>query len=234
MNITKEFLDGLNLVSLFFTQGKNDINCVLKRSEKGVLFFNFTGDFKFAEGERLPLSATFQKEAALTVSRADFKIIESGLDWILGTAENCENDLREVLERISFLEERYEKYGRRKERRVKIGKENSLAFGLSSPEQKLFSKAAKIIQPCAIVDASIHGVCIVTPFENPLFKNIDNFNLHISFVNPEQAVLLQAHKVLLRLDNANGRTFATISCQLLEPIHYVWKERVVNLLEKCP
>lgn len=232
MNITKEFLDGLNLVSLFFTQEQNDINCVLKRSEKGVLFFNFTGDFKFAEGERLPLSATFQKEAALTVSRAEFKILESGLDWILGTVENCENDLREVLERISFLERQDEKYGRRKERRVKIGKENFLAFGLSSPEQKLFSKAAKIIQPCAIVDASIHGVCVVTPFENPLFKNIDNFNVHLSFVNPEQTVLLQAHTVLLRIDNANGKTFATISCQLLEPIHYVWKERVINLLEK--
>lgn len=232
MNITKEFLDGLNLVSLFFTQGKNDINCVLERSEKGVLFFNFTGDFKFAEGERLPLSATFQKEAELTVSKAGFKILESGLDWILGTVENCEHDLREVLERISFLESQYEKYGRRKEMRVKIGKENFLAFGLSSPEQKLFSKAAKIIQPCAIVDASIHGICIVTPFENPLFKSIDNFNVHISFVNPEQVVLLQAHKVLLRLDNANGRTFATISCQLLEPIHYAWKERVINLLEK--
>lgn len=232
MNITKEFLDGLNLVSLFFTQEQNDINCVLKRSEKGVLFFNFTGDFKFAEGERLPLSATFQKEAALTVSRAEFKILESGLDWILGTVEKCENDLREVLERISFLERQDEKYGRRKERRVKIGKENFLAFGLSSPEQKLFSKAAKIIQPCAIVDASIHGVCVVTPFENPLFKNIDNFNVHLSFVNPEQTVLLQAHTVLLRIDNANGKTFATISCQLLEPIHYVWKERVINLLEK--
>ena len=87
MNITKELLDGLNLVSLFFTQGKNDINCVLKRSEKGVLFFNFTGDFTFADGERLSLSATFQKEARLAVSRADFKVLESGLDWILGTVE---------------------------------------------------------------------------------------------------------------------------------------------------
>ena len=79
MNITKELLDGLNLVSLFFTQGKKDISCVLKRSERGVLFFNFTGDFTFADGERLSLSATFQKEAGLTVSRAGFKVLESGL-----------------------------------------------------------------------------------------------------------------------------------------------------------
>lgn len=232
MNITKELLNELNLVSLFFTQGKNDINCVLTRSEKGVLLFNFTGDFKFTKGERLSLSATFQKEAMLTVSKAGFTILESGLDWILGTVENCGSDLRKVLDRISFLESQYEKYGRRKEMRVKIGKENFLAFGLSSPEQELFSKSAKVIQPCAIVDASIHGVCIVTPFENPLFKNIENFNVHISFVNPAQTVFLQAHKVLLRLDNAGDRTFATISCQLLEPIHYVWKERVISLLEK--
>ena len=232
MNITKELLDGMNVISLFFTQGKNDINCVLKRTEKTILFFKFSGDFKFAEGEKLLLSATFQKDAVHTISQARFKIFESGLDWIAGTVEECEKDLREVLEYICSLEQKYEKYGRRKEQRIKIGKTNFSAFGLSSPEQKLFSKTAKVIQPCALLDISMHGVCVITPFENPFFKNLENFSIHISFVNPEQSVLLQAHKVRSRLDNAGSRIFSTISCQLLEPIHYIWKERVINLLEK--
>jgi len=232
MNITKELLDGLNVISLFFTQGKNDINCILRKVESGVLLFNFTGNFKFLEGERIVLSATFQKNAELVISKSNLKILESGLNWVSGTVENCENDLRKILERISFLERQDEKYGRRKEKRVKIGKENFRAFGLSSPEQKLFSMSAKIIQPCALLDASIHGICIITPFENPLFKSVENFGICISFVNPEQTISLQVHKVRSKLDKAGERTFATISCQLLEAIHYAWKERVISLLEK--
>ena len=67
-------------------------------------------------------------------------------------------------------------YGRRKEKRIEIGKRNSARFGLTSPEQTVFVNGIKMQQPCAVVDARI-------------------------------------------------------SCQLLEPIHFVWKERVIKLLE---
>ena len=136
-----------------------------------------------------------------------------------------------LLELLSRLDLQDEKYGRRKEPRIKLGKEKSLLFGLSSAEQKLFSKSAKIIQPCAIIDASIHGICVITPYENPAFKNIENFNIHLSFINPEQTVILQAHKVSSKINDTQNKVFSTISCQLLEPINYIWKERVIKMIE---
>ena len=81
-----------------------------------------------------------------------------------------------------------------------LTKNNYKNFGLSSAEQKIFSKTAKIIQPCALLDVSVHGICIITPFENPAFKNIENFHLQLSFSNPEQTVILQCHKVHTRLN----------------------------------
>ena len=129
------------------------------------------------------------------------------------------------------MEYQDEKYGRRKEPRVHIGKEKATQFGLTSIEQKLFSHQAKIIQPCAISDVSLHGICIITPFDDHQFKNIKNFNIQITFSEPNQTVNLEAHKVHTKLNHITNKTFATISCQLLEPISYVWKERVIKMLE---
>ena len=78
---------------------------------------------------------------------------------------------------------------------------------------------------------SLHGICIITPFYNDFSKKLDNFIIQVSFSNPEQNVLLQAHKVHTKLNHSENKTFATISCQLLEPINYIWKERVIKMLE---
>ena len=162
-------------------------------------------------------------------------IIEKDSNYIIATVKNGHQKhnktIMRLLELLSRLDLQDEKYGRRKEPRIKLGKEKSLLFGLSSAEQKLFSKSAKIIQPCALIDASIHGICVITPYENPAFKNIENFNIHLSFINPEQTVILQAHKVSSKINDTQNKVFSTISCQLLEPINYIWKERIIKMIE---
>lgn len=231
MNITKELLDDFSVIAMFFSTGKNDINCILKKTNNGIYLFNFTGNYVFAAGEKIELRISFRKKNEVSVSKADIKVIESGLNYVLGTITDFDENISELIAKIHSLEFNDEKYGRRKENRIAIGKENSALFGLSSVEQKLLSKTAKIIQPCAVLDASIHGICIVTPFDNQAFKNVENFNICLSFINPEQTVILQAHKVHSKLNTTNSRTFATISCQLLEPINYIWKERVIKMIE---
>ena len=89
----------------------------------------------------------------------------------------------------------------------------------------------KIQQPCAVVDASIHGICIITPCTDQRMKDCDSFNVMLNFVNPEQAIVLKCHKVHAQLKKTESKIYARISCQLLEPIHFVWKERVIKLLE---
>ena len=159
------------------------------------------------------------------------KILEIGIDYVIVNITQASDTINKLLELLSVLSKREEKYGRRKEPRIRINKENYQDFGLSTLEQKIFSKTAKIIQPCALLDISVHGICIITPFENPAFKKLDNFHIQLSFVNPEQSIILQCHKVHLKLNSTENRIFASISCQLLEPVHYVWKERVGKFME---
>ena len=76
----------------------------------------------------------------------------------------------------------------------------------------------------------IEKICAISK-ENLLLENNDDYIIQVSFSSPEQNILLQAHKVHIKLNHTENRTFATISCQLLEPINYIWKERVIKLLE---
>lgn len=86
-------------------------------------------------------------------------------------------------------------------------------------------------QPCAVVDASIHGICIITPCTDQRMRDCDSFNVMLNFVNPEQTIVLKCHKVHAQLKKTESKIYARISCQLLEPIHFAWKERVIKLLE---
>ena len=112
---------------------------------------------------------------------------------------------------------------------IAIGKLNAQLFGLQTLEQKILT--GERTHPCVIIDASLHGLCIITPFNNDISKKLDNFVIQVFFSNPEQNILLQAHKVHTKLKHTENKTFATISCQLLEPINYIWKERVIKMLE---
>ena len=86
-------------------------------------------------------------------------------------------------------------------------------------------------QPCAVVDASLHGICIITPCSDHRMKDCDSFNVMLNFVSPEQTIVLKCHKVHAQLKKTESKIYARISCQLLEPIHFAWKERVITLLE---
>ncbi|MBR1640613.1 MAG: hypothetical protein IJ688_14660 [Treponema sp.] len=211
------------------------IPCVPERYDNEKLFFKLL--------ENLPadiLDASLQidiqeDETCFVQETVLLNIIERDSDYlVINIAKSSftpNGTMNKLIELLSLLNEREEKYGRRKEPRIKISKENFLQLGLSSIEQKIFSKTAKLIQPCAIVDVSVHGVCLITGFENPAFKNIENFHLQLLFTNPEQTAILQCHKVHSKLNRTENRVFATFSCQLLEPIHYVWKERILKMIE---
>ena len=249
MTVSKELLQDLKIISMniqFFDKEAyletneyefNSISCVLTKFDNKKLFFKLLENKKICT-EDVYLQISIQEDDISYISENQkINIIENGTDYAVATISTEYSEptgtIKKLLDLLSFLNCQDEKYGRRKEPRIKIGKERSLQFGLSSPEQKIFSKTARIIQPCAIVDASIHGICIITPFENPAFKNLENFSIYLSFTKPEQTVILQAHKVHSKLTETQNKIFSTISCQLLEPVHYAWKERVIKMLENA-
>ena len=244
MTVSKELIQDLNIVSMnlsFFDfedykkTGDNAnfdlIPCILTKYDDGKFVFSFLQNSKI-DITNVALQAVIKESEGCFIQETSLlKILEAGTDYVIANIPSPSQTIEKLLELLLVLSKREEKYGRRKEPRIKIGKENFRKFGLSSAEQKVFSKSAKVIQPCAILDISVHGICLITPFENTSFKNLDNFHIHLSFINPEQTVILQCHKVHSKLNDTGNRVLATLSCQLLEPIHYVWKERVLKLLE---
>ena len=233
MNITKELITDLGIISMSIAENDNNIICYLVKVEKNHFLFKFSGKIDFANQEEKQLTITTKDNHSsfLSVSKTAIVIIEYGLDYFLCKINSSDETIKRIIERLSHLEYQDEKYGRRKEPRIMIGKTNAELFGLSSLEQKLFTKNEKKMQPCVIADASLHGICIITPYENIISKNNDDYIIQVSFSSPEQNILLQAHKVHIKLNHTENRTFATISCQLLEPINYILKERVIKMLE---
>lgn len=233
MNITKELLESLGVVSMSLSNGREDFLCILRRTEGKSLTFSILNSDGFSAHGKMELRTTFKKDGAVKVSVSELEVLDSGGDWCVGTVAGIsDREMNSLLDKLSEMEYRDEKYGRRKEMRVPIGKANYAAFGLSSPEQTLFVRGLKFSQPCAVLDASIHGIQVITPIRFKAdFKALEDFNIKISFVNPEETAILKAHKVHSKLDRAGEKIFATYSCQLLEPIHHVWKERVIKMIE---
>ena len=201
MNITKELLQDLGIVSMKIVNNNQDLPCYLVQIEKDMLHIKFSGNFVYSENATLSITTKESFSQNFVLSEAQILITEYGLDYFLCKIISSEDIIKGLLQRISFLEYQDEKYGRRKEPRVHIGKEKAQQFGLASIEQKLFSYQAKIIQPCAISDVSLHGICIITPFDDHQFKNIKNFNIQITFSEPNQTVNLEAHKVHIKLNH---------------------------------
>lgn len=248
MTVSKELIQDLNISSMalsyfdfeYYKKTGEDsfglIPCILTKYDDGKLSFKLLKNSKIDPTDVDLQVSIKESENCFIQESATLNILEAGTDYIIANLRydyqiNSSSTLGKLIELLSVLSKREEKYGRRKEPRLKINKENYLNFGLSSMEQKIFSRRAKIIQPCALLDISVHGICIITPFENPAFKKLDNFHIQLSFVNPEQSIILQCHKVHLKLNSTENRIFASISCQLLEPVHYVWKERVGKFME---
>lgn len=247
MNVPKELIQDLKIVSMnisFFDFGEYKrtredsfglIPCILEKYDYEKLFFKLLQNLP-EDILDVSLQVVIQEdERCFLQENVELDVIERSCDYLVSnikkTLFTSNRTFNKLMDLLSVLNEREDKYGRRKEPRIKITKENYSQLGITSIEQKIFSKAIKLIQPCAIIDVSVHGVCLITSFENPSFKNLENFHLQLLFTNPEQTAILQCHKVHSKVNKTDNRVFATFSCQLLEPIHYVWKERILKMIE---
>lgn len=241
MNISNELLEEFNIISMSLKNSNKSISCFpvkfeIQHKTKSKIFQfncleNISDKFDFYNHEKNILTITIKKQEKFLFSEATINILEFGLNYFIGEILSCDDFFKNFINRIKFLEYQDTKYGRRKEPRIVIGKENANRFGLSTIEQKIYLKKEQLILPCVILDVSLHGICIITPFENSHLKSIDNFSVQISFNNPLQNIILQVHKVHIKLNPTQNKVYATISCQLLEPISYIWKERVIKMFE---
>lgn len=233
MNITKELLESMGIVSMSLSNGREDFLCFPRKTDGKMMEFSILNSERFSACGNMEFRATVKTKESVKICAAEIEVEESGVDWCLGRVSQIfSTEMEKLLEKFSEMEYRDNKYGRRKEIRVPIGKGNYAAFGLSSLEQTLFITGLKFAQPCAVIDVSIHGIKIITTVRtNAVYKNLENFNIKISFVSPNETAILKAHKVHSKLDKAGEKFFATYSCQLLEPIHHVWKERVIKMIE---
>lgn len=233
MTVTKEFLESLDVVSLSVAkQGRGSL-CCLRKVNGRKLTLSVLNKIDCEKDEALELKFVFKRDTKNIVGSVEARVKNFGEDYIVLLVGNeiTDGNVRMFFERLAFLEWQDEQYGRRQEERIPVGKTNFERFGLTTPEQTLFVSGIKLMQPCAVLDVSFHGIKVITPLTNPQFKNVDNFNIKISFVKPDCTIVLQAHKVHAKLDKKDGKVFATVSCQLLEPIHHSWKGRVINLME---
>ena len=231
MKITKELLEHLKVNSFSLEKDGRDILCHLDRVEKGLWTFTLPNAQNLRIGEIAEVTVLFEREEMTSVLYAEIK--DFGENWIcVCPEENAATDrLSAFYKIIRDMEEKYETFGRRKENRIKIGKENARKFGLSKLEQEIFLQGVKLLQPCVVLDASVHGICVIT-LETPFIKKEETFCIRLSFQNPEQTVILRAHKVYSRLSKTEQKTFTTLSCQLLEPIHFAWKDRVIAMISE--
>jgi len=231
MKITKELLEHLKVKSISIeNDGKNSL-CCLERIEKGIWTFKLPKTKSLEKGMVIEFTVLFENENEKSII---YSVVEDfGEDWICVIPEKNAASFRlsAFYKVISDMEEKYESFGRRKEERVKIGKEKSREFGLSSLEQGIFLQGVKLLQPCVVLDVSVHGICVITT-DTPFLRNEETFCINLSFVNPEQTVILKAHKVYSKVSRTEQKTFITLSCQLLEPIHFAWRERVIDMIQK--
>ena len=227
MNITKEHLASLGIISMALSVEGTSVLCFIRRHKTDEWLISVGGILAVKKGKRAVLFINFKDSG---VHSYECIILDSGEDWVLVTPPVIENDiyLKDLYTSMCRMEQLDEEYGRRKEERIIIGKQRYKEFGLDTPEQKAIVGVASM--PCAIVDASIHGVCVITPYHPSYARGFDKFTVRLDFLK-EGVTRLLVHKVHLQLSGVTERTYAKVAGQLLEPIPYVWKQRVVSLLE---
>ncbi len=229
MKITKELLEHLKVKSITLLKDDKNILCFLERVENDLWTFSLSLKIELSTNENVSFQFLFEGEdtSSLLVST----VLDFGEDWINVKPVSADStSLKHFLKYLILMEQKYDSFGRRKEERIKIGKENSKLFGLSDIQQEIFLQGVKFIQPCVVLDASVHGICVITP-DTPAAKNEENFCVKLQFVKPERTVILKAHKVYSRINKTEQKTFITLSCQLLEPIHFEWRDRVIKMIE---
>lgn len=230
MTINKELCNKLQLINSDLLINDREILCYLEKQNKEKWTFHTSTDLDLDKDQK---SIIVKMNYVNYITQFTGTILEAGNDYIVICKPTDSQDpyLKDTIEALDLIEKNDEKYGQRKERRIKIGIKKSKDFGLKSPEQVFVLERERYSGPCAIVDASIHGVQILVPYSS-ILRNINNFNMLISFENPNQHIILDLHKVNIKLTKNNDKTYANISCQIMEPISYIWKERLIKLLNE--
>lgn len=85
--------------------------------------------------------------------------------------------------------------------------------------------------PCVIIDVSIHGICLIAPYSPFYAKELENFLVSMNFVKENCFVTLKVHKVHSRLIKTQTGSYVKLSCQILEPIHFLWREKVISMIK---
>lgn len=225
MNISKDFLELFKISSFNLVSDSFTTLAILNKINKNTWYFSIANQLQ--NDNDIFLEVIFNNQKSIQIKTL---IIEKGENFCtLELINTSESELNPFIKKIKSLEYLDDKYGRRKEDRFKITKENYKSFSLKSLEQKIIIN--NIYKPCALIDISFHGIQIVTIYDNDI-KKIDNFKIEIEF--NEKKIILDAHKVYISLKKSNqsNKLFANISCQLLEPINYFWKEQLFNYINK--
>ena len=232
MNITNELLKHLDVDSMILVLNKQNSNlCFLRQQNRNIWTLVLASPCNFSSNTTVQLQITFINKKSFSIP---VSIIETGFDYckVILPKQIKNETLKSVISTLYDLEFQDEKYGRRKEQRIDITKENYKNFGLNSLQQKIVFNSLRTQQPCAILNASIHGMCVISEQTNAL-KKCDNFLVILEFEqNPN--VIMQLHKVYSRTSKLGDKVYTSLSCQILEPIHFLWKQNVINLIKSNP
>ncbi len=233
MNISKEYCNSIGIASLSFNNGSKSTLCSLQQVEQQKWTF-FTGiPAGFNINDTINLHINF-KDNPEDNTDVPVKVIETGYNYCcVKVNDKYESEsFNSILKTLNELELIFTHFSRRKEKRIKINSTNYKNLGLEKMEQYIFFEGIKLIQPCVLVDVSIHGVQLLTLYSEELLKHTALFKLKLEFENPKETIILLLHQVQSRVTNTGEKKFLNISCQILEPIHLQWKSRVIKMLQQ--
>ncbi|MBO4704846.1 MAG: hypothetical protein J5647_03815 [Spirochaetaceae bacterium] len=223
MKVTREMTNRLGIRSMTIDTGDGDAACILEKIKEGMWHIRHTQGREYdLDGKTLMFRLGTQK----TVEEGTIRII-SGDDGLL-VAEPPEggDEITRITRKLMEYETN-EKFERRSESRVKVGITGARQFGLDNPQQYVIS--GKDALSCVLVDVSVHGVQLL--MEN--CRSVESsqiMKLKVSFESPSEEIIMSINKVYSHCRTADGRTWAYVSCQILEPVHFVWRERVLAML----
>lgn len=220
MTVTKEMLEhiGVKSISMHGRDSDMDVLCSLVRVKEHVWYLNYTAPEGFSPVPSLRINKDNE------IMEGPVKVLEK-TSCTLMIEEPSSGCFEPVVKKLATYEKN-DNYERRKEKRIKVGIKNSSGFGLTSPQQYVIIGGAEL--ECVIVDASVHGIQLL--LENKrILAAADIFTVKVAFT--DTCVLLRLNRVFSNVKEIKGKSYVYISAQILEPVHFIWKERVISFLK---
>ena len=231
MTITKELWEQFKITSIVLKEADKDTMCFPKQYAKHIwsLYVPALPCFHYADPATMQITFFDGYIGVFQV-----QVLKANNDYcsVMIPKATADRRVQSFIDMLDVHDKRDMQYEKRKESRIIVGKSNSSAFGLVSPQQTLFVHDIYAHQPCAIVDASIHGICIITLHTNNIEDERAMLHIKLHFKLPEQHIILRCQRVHTRRIEPGKNTYAMISCRIVEPIHFIWKERVMHFMEK--